>query len=285
MLIDDVVKLIPEMTPVNRKIAKYLIDNPQEFGLSTVETISTRLGISRASLVRFSRILGYTGFYDLKKAIQEDIRERLNPYEKIKNTRLDDMTEEKQFNFFSTADLKNIRATLRTVDKKDVSNFLEAVADAKNIFVSGFGLSKHLAMSLVFSLTNILTKQVTLLNGSLDDFVYLMTKVSETSCMIHYSFPPYSSESVFIYKEAKKKRAKQILFTDSKSCLLYGGCISSFICKNDSMLLTNSLVQPTIITQTLMHMLILTDKKNMENHLTEIYEKELEARSMRKEGE
>jgi len=285
VLIDDVVRLMPEMTPVNGKIAKYLIDNPQEFGLSTVEEIAGRLEISRASLVRFSRLLGYKGFYDLKKAIQVDIRERLNPYEKIRNAKFDEMSEGMQFNFFSTADLKNIKTTLKTVDNHSVSNFLETVIAAKNIFVSGFGLSKHLAMSLVFSLTNVLTKPVTLLNGSLDDFVYLMNKVSEHSCIIHYSFPVYSDESLFIYREARKKKAKQILFTDSKSCPLYEGCVSTFICKNDSMLLSNSFVQPTLITQTLMHMLVLTDKKNFEDHLSEIYKKELEARLMLKEGE
>ncbi|HOO32827.1 MAG TPA: MurR/RpiR family transcriptional regulator [Thermotogota bacterium] len=285
MLIDNVVKMMPEMTPVNRKIAKYLIDNPQEFGLSTVEEIAERLEISRASLVRFARLLAFKGFYDLKKAIQEDIRERLNPYEKIKNTKLDAMTQENQFDFFTSIELKNIKSTLSTIQTEDILNFLAAVKESENIFVSGFGLSKHLAMALVFSLNNLLTKPVTLLNGSLDDFVYLMTHISDKSCIIHYSFPAYSSESNFVYEEAKKRKAKQILFTDSKSCPLYAGCVASFICKNDSVLLTNSLVQPTLITQTLMHMLILTDKEKMENHLTAIYNSEIEARKNIKESD
>lgn len=285
MLIDNVVKMMPEMTPVNKKIAKYLIDHPQEFGLSTVEEIADRLDISRASLVRFSRLLDFKGFYDLKKAIQEDIRERLNPYEKIKNTKLDEMTQANQFDFFTSIELKNIKSTLNTIRTEDILNFLNAVKESDNIFVSGFGLSKHLAMALVFSLNNLLTKSVTLLNGSLDDFVYLMTHISENSCIIHYSFPAYSSESVFVYEEAKKRGAKQILFTDSKSCPLYSDSIASFICKNDSVLMTNSLVQPTLITQTLMHMLVLTDKENIENHLTEIFNSEVEARKKISESE
>jgi DNA-binding MurR/RpiR family transcriptional regulator len=285
MLIDDVVNMIPDMTPVNKKIAKYLIDNPQEFGLSTVEKIADRLEISRASLVRFSRLLKYKGFYDLKKAIQEDIRERLNPYEKIKNTKLDELTQEKQFDFFSSIELKNIKYTLKTIETKNIINFLNAVTESENIFISGFGMSKYLAMALVFSLNNLLTKPVTLLNGSMDDFIYLMSQISDKSCIIHYSFPAYSSESIFVYEESKKRGAKQILFTDSKSCPIYAGSIASFICKNDSLLLTNSLVQPTIITQTLMHMLILTDKENMEGHLSETFNNEHEARTLRKEEE
>ncbi len=277
MVTEIVLEHIKEMTPVNKKIANYLLDSKQEFGLSTVEEISKKISVSRASLVRFSKIIGFSGFYEMKRAIQDEIREKLNPYEKIKATKLDKLTEERQFEIFSQNEFRNIKHTLKEVTQENLIYFINKVNSAKDIYVSGFGLSKFLSSLLSYGLNNLLQKPVLKINGAISDFVFMLNKVTKDSCVINYSFPPYSKESLYVSKVVKKKKCEQILFTDSKKCPIFIESKCAFICKNESSVLSNSLSSPIILSQVLLQMIVLMGKEEKESYLTQVYKNELEA--------
>ncbi|MEA1883080.1 MAG: MurR/RpiR family transcriptional regulator [Thermotogota bacterium] len=277
MITEKVLTNIKNMSPVNKKIAKYLLDNKQEFGLSTIDEISKKIAVSHASLVRFSRLLGFSGFYEMKKSIQDEIRKKLNPYEKIKTSKLDELSKEKQFKVFSKNEFSNITQTLKEVNFQNISIFLEKVNTANIIYVSGFGMSRFLSSILAYGLNNLLKKPVLQINGAISDFVFMLNKVTNESTVINYSFPPYSKESFYISKIAKKKNCDQILFTDSKTCPLHIDSKCTFICKNDSSLLTNSLSSPIILTQILLQMIVLLEKEEKENYLTQVFKNELAA--------
>ncbi len=60
-----------------RKIAEYLLHESHNDGVFSISQAAARCGVSEASLVRFSKKLGYAGFLDFKRAfLNERLRRR-----------------------------------------------------------------------------------------------------------------------------------------------------------------------------------------------------------------
>lgn len=62
------------LSPAERRIADYLLHESHNDGVFSISQAAARCGVSEASLVRFSKKLGYAGFLDFKRAF---LNERL----------------------------------------------------------------------------------------------------------------------------------------------------------------------------------------------------------------
>lgn len=63
------------MTPALERIAEYVLRNPEKVIYQTVLEVADASGSSEASVVRFSRDLGYRGFQDFKVGLAIDLAE------------------------------------------------------------------------------------------------------------------------------------------------------------------------------------------------------------------
>ncbi len=277
MIIEKILRDLEEMSPVNQKIAKYVLENKDHMGFLTVTQIQERLKVSRASVVRFARQIGYNGFLEMKKSIQKEIRDKLDPYKKIDITRLDVLSKKNQFENLVDNEINNIKKTIEKTEIEGLIKSIELIENAEKIFISGFGLSKCLSGSLTYALTNVLFKPVQLITGSFSDFIPSIKLLDQKSCMIIITFPPYSKETLYISKNAKEKEASQILITDSKACTIYKNADAAILCESNSLVLNNSLVSPIAMSQILINMLVLDSKKEGRKNLGKVAETEYEA--------
>ena len=62
-----------ELSPNERKIARFIIDNPGLIRDYSSQNLANSVGVSQSSIVKFSQKLGYQGFPDLKLAIHEAV--------------------------------------------------------------------------------------------------------------------------------------------------------------------------------------------------------------------
>lgn len=59
----------------DRRIAEYLIQRFPRSAWDTVETVARDVGVSKAAVVRFASRLGYEGFADLQRDLQQELEE------------------------------------------------------------------------------------------------------------------------------------------------------------------------------------------------------------------
>lgn len=64
---------LPDLTETETKIAKYVLENYEEVLQLNVSELAQRAGVSDASIVRFSKRLGYKGFIDFKMNMARDV--------------------------------------------------------------------------------------------------------------------------------------------------------------------------------------------------------------------
>ena len=61
------------MNPAEEKLARYILEHPKDTINSTIESLAGQCGTSYATVSRFCRKMGYTGFKDFKNQLIDDV--------------------------------------------------------------------------------------------------------------------------------------------------------------------------------------------------------------------
>ena len=73
-IVEEIEASYSKMTKSQRKIGDFIIQNYSIIPFETISTIAARVGQSTTSLIRFSRILGYKDYSDLKHNIDSGVK-------------------------------------------------------------------------------------------------------------------------------------------------------------------------------------------------------------------
>jgi hypothetical protein len=63
-VLSRLLEAIPEMSPQLRKAARYVLDNPNDVGVSSIREVAEAAEVTANSLVRMARAVGFDGFED-----------------------------------------------------------------------------------------------------------------------------------------------------------------------------------------------------------------------------
>ncbi len=70
---------LEQLSPTDRLIARYLLDNYSAAPFETAESLSHKTGVSKAAVVRFAVRVGFPGYTELHEALKEEAMARLAP--------------------------------------------------------------------------------------------------------------------------------------------------------------------------------------------------------------
>lgn len=147
--------LMETFTPSEKKLANYIIDNLDTISNLSTSELATYAGTSPSSVIRFSRKLGYDGFGELKISIAKDValnnQNEENVYEAV--TVNDSINE--TINKIARQNINAIEDTIKLIDEASISNAIEAMRNAKHIYLFGSGASALVAKDLQYKLVRI----------------------------------------------------------------------------------------------------------------------------------
>ncbi|HEY9053230.1 MAG TPA: MurR/RpiR family transcriptional regulator [Rectinemataceae bacterium] len=260
MILTKIRKMLPDMPPNFKRIGGYILDHEQSVAFASIYTVSAAIGVSNASLVRFAKSLGLDGYQGLKREVQEEMRHRLSPYDKIALRELDLLPEEKRLQKLCQNELNNLRNTYENLKLEDLRSMVDGIRRARKIFVCGFGASRHMARSFEYALQSSLTKDIAAISGSVSDYSPVLKSICEQDLIFIMTFPPYSDEVKHVAQVTKDRGAALYLFTDSASCPIYHLADMTLKCDTNSLLLSNSYVGLVSLMNILVHMVFLHSK-------------------------
>ena len=76
-LLSRIEKMMPGFSKGQRRIAQYIEDHYDKAAFMTASKLGATVGVSESTVVRFATEVGYDGYPQLQKALQELIRHRL----------------------------------------------------------------------------------------------------------------------------------------------------------------------------------------------------------------
>lgn len=260
MILAKIRKMLPDMPPNYRKIGSYILDHEQTVAFASIYTISEAIGVSNASMVRFAKSLDLEGYQDFKHEIQEEIKFRLSPYDKIALRELDGMPEEKRLQKLFQNEVNNLRNTFENIKAKDLQAMADSIRNSRRIFVCGFGISGHVARMFEYTLMCSVNKDVMVISGSVSDYSPRLRTFTADDTMFIMTFPPYSDEVRHVAQVVKEKGGTLHLFTDSAVCPIYSLADVVVRCDTNSLLLANSYVGLISTLNILVHTVFLSAK-------------------------
>ena len=79
-------RCLPDLTKSQQRIAHYLLANYDQAAFLAGADLANLLDVSEATLVRFARALGYPGFPELRRTLQQIFRDKVSPAAGLSNT-------------------------------------------------------------------------------------------------------------------------------------------------------------------------------------------------------
>src|SRR5690606_35180056 len=73
----------PHMSKSQKKIAEYILENPNAVPFYTVSKLAKMTGVSEATIVRFATFLGYSGYPEMQQYMLDSVEKQLTTAERL----------------------------------------------------------------------------------------------------------------------------------------------------------------------------------------------------------
>lgn len=241
-LIQEIQKNFTRLSKGQKLIAQYIVDNYDKAAFMTASKLSKIVGVSESTVVRFANALGFDGYPQLQKGLQDIIKVKLTTVQRVEMAR-DYSGEEMILKKMFKSDIENIRATQESMDFEVFQTVVDKILAADKIYIIGLRSSTALAQYLGFYL-NMILDNVKIVGYGISDIFEQMLRVSDKDLVIGISFPRYSNRTVEALKYAKEQNATIVSITDSFMSPIYGISNYCLTAKNNMASFVDSLVAP-----------------------------------------
>ncbi|MDY4813056.1 MAG: MurR/RpiR family transcriptional regulator [Ruminococcus sp.] len=247
-----------------KRIAKYIEEHYDKAAYMTALKLGETVGVSESTVVRFASELGYEGYPELQKAMQEMIKEKLTSVQRIEvtETRIGDNDV---LTTVLNQDIDKIRRTIEEISHEDFDNAIKVLSKAKEIYVFAVRSTSALASFLGYYL-QLIFGNVHIINTTSKSSTYEnLFRISEDDVMIGISFPRYSTTAVEAMEFAQERKADVIAITDSMASPLVECANHILIARSDMASVVDSLVAPLSLINALIVACVLSEKERVKD--------------------
>jgi len=210
LLVDQRVRL----TPSQRRIMQYIVDNYEEAIFLTASQLAHSVGVSEATVVRLAQALGFDGYPGMQSKFREGLQDRLSTVTRLEHTvdhvrQVGDVVVK-----VLQEDIQNLSQTLRNLPIEVFEQAVKDIEKAKRVFVVGLRGAHAPALTLATYL-RFLGKPSQLLMPGHGELWDILQGLEKTDLVIGISLPRYTSITVEVLEHARSQRARVGAITDS----------------------------------------------------------------------
>lgn len=255
-----------KMSKGHKAIAKFISEHYDQAVFMTAAKLGEELGISESTVVRFASGIGYDGYPEFQKALEECVKGKLNSIQKM-DAKYGRSSQSEILTSVITADIEKLQHTIQNLDPVAFELAVTTILEADTIYIMGLRSNEPLAAFLHFYL-NMIRGHVVLLNTtSVSETFEQMIRISEKDCFIGISFPRYSMRTLKAMEFANDRNAKVIAITDSvhSPMNMYSSC--NLLARSDMVSIVDSLVAPLSVINALVVALCLKCPQDVKKNL------------------
>lgn len=226
-----------------KRIAQYILENYDKAAFMTANRLGEATRVSESTVVRFAAQLGYDGYPEMQKALQELVRGRLTSIQRIQVSR-DQMSGQDVLGSVMQRDMDSIHNAIDRVDRGTFDQVVEKLMKAEHIYLLGVRSSAYLAGYLHFYF-HLIFKNVTLVQNSATGEIFeQLVRIGPNDVLVGLSFPRYSKMAVNAVEFARSRGAEVIAITDSKMSPLYKAAQTSLLVRSEMISFVDSMAAP-----------------------------------------
>lgn len=249
-----------------RRIAAYITESYDKAAFMTASRLGKTVGVSESTVVRFAVELGFDGYPQMQKVMQEMVMNRLTSVQRIEVAN-DRIGNQDVLAKVLQADADKIRQTAETVSREHFRCAVEAILKARKIYVLGVRSAAPLAnfagyyMNYMFEDVRVVT-----VSGAGEMFENLVN-ITHEDVVIAFSFPRYSSATLKAAQYCRGVGATVIGITNSNLSPLAQNSDYVLVAKSDMVSLVDSLVAPLSVVNALLVALASAREKEVQKSL------------------
>lgn len=198
-----------DLSPSQARIAECLRANLNEAALWGVEDLAAESHTCVATVVRFAKRLGYSGYLEMRKGLVHSAKRRYQRGDQLleaPSKAAETLVE------VARRDIHNIEQVVQAVDEELLQKAVKMLRNSRFRLVLGDGVSALMARQLAYLLVN---TGLPTLEGSPADFASQVGNLGSKDLLIAISIAPYTRETIDAAAYAKKRDVPVLVFTDT----------------------------------------------------------------------
>lgn len=202
------------LTGSQKRIGKYVIDHYERVAFMSAVELADAVGVSDATIIRFTRNIGFSGYVEFKQYVRSGFKEFESPDSRISKSlelvnKKDDLVVR-----IGEIDINNLQYFINNCEKERFTQAAELICAARSIYVIGKGTSSIISLFLSFHLQRMGFRVISL-TESMTVSPEKIVGLEAQDLLIACGFPRYSKGTYQATLFAKKKGAKILTITDS----------------------------------------------------------------------
>lgn len=261
-LLNKLEERYPKCSKGQKRIVDYVRNNYDKAAFLTAARLGEAVGVSESTVVRFASQMGYDGYPDFQKALEELVRTKLNSIQRMEVT-YGRIGRGEILETVLQSDIEKIKLTLEHSDKQAFEMAVDAILEARKVYVIGIRSCAPLAEFLTFYLNLVREDVISVHTNSASEIFEQLLRIDEKDVIIGISFPRYSMRTLKALEFASNRKAKVITLTDSvhSPMNLYSSC--NLIARSDMASIVDSLVAPLSVINALVVALCMKQQKEV----------------------
>jgi len=269
----DLLQMIEEksarMSKGHKAISRFILQEYDKAAFMTALKIGEKVGVSESTVVRFAMSLGFEGYPELQKALQELVRNKLTTLQRMEMT--SDQSYSMVLRSVMKADSNNLKSTMENLSTETFEALVEAMYSAKRVYIMGLRSSAPLVQFMGYYLSFILDNVVVVTSG-INDILEQIFHIGEGDVLLGISFPRYSRRTVEALRYARERGATVAAVTDSITSPLATIARHTLLIKSDIASFVDSLVAPFSVMNALIVAIAMKKRGEVADHFKALEE-------------
>ena len=246
------------LTPEAQKVARYVLDSPQEVGLSTVRELAEAAQVKPNSVVRMARQAGFQGYEDFRAPFREALRGASVAFEDRARW-LQEVAKSGDlgglYADLAGAAMRNIEDTFAGIDPVALQRAAQAIWNSRTTYVLGVGVNNGNARNFAYlASTGMMSFQPIPNAGTtaIDELAWSDAR----DVLVAMTIRPYRSEVVAAVRVAREQGVQVIAISDSAVSPIARLAQHSFVIATDTPQFFPSSVATIALLETLLSLVI-----------------------------
>ncbi len=224
------------LTPEAQKAARYVLENPNDVGVSTVREIAQAAQVKPNTFVRMARQVGFEGYEDFRAPFRDAIRQGAVSFPDRARW-LQDIRRSGDlgglYADMAEAALRNIEETFAGIDAEALKKAAEAIWSSRQVFVLGVGVNNANARNFTYLASTGMTDFHAIPrpgSTAVDDLAW----ADERDVLIAMTCRPYRAEVVEAVNIAREQGLTIVALSDSPASPIIRAADHGFITAVDT---------------------------------------------------
>ena len=211
-ILDSITEQYHSLTRSGKKLADYLFANPATAQYLSITTLAENSGVSEATITRFCRSLGLSGYNEFKLALAKadhitDLGDPLDSPQQI--------TSEDSFdtmcNKIYSSDIVSLNETMELLDEKTMAAAVNLISHANHIYCFGHGGSMVMAMEAWARFSTVSPRFIHIADSHLQ--VMTVSLASPEDVILFFSYSGATRDMEDVLNIAKTRHIPIVLIT------------------------------------------------------------------------